>query len=66
MADYCLCGWRLTSDVPLPLLPPWTGSHRKTDIQLRQSMKVVKAKRQERADEAKARSDRAKAASQSE
>ena len=35
MADYCLCGWRLSSDVPLPLLPPWTGSHRKVDIQLR-------------------------------
>ena len=43
--------------------PSW---RHKTDIQLRQSMKVVKAKRQERADEAKARSDRAKAASQSE
>lgn len=34
-SDYCLCGWRVRSQWPLPELTPWRGDDRSPDIQIR-------------------------------
>ncbi len=35
MSDLTLCGWRVSTDWPLPELLPWTGDNRPADISIR-------------------------------
>ncbi|WP_428248434.1 hypothetical protein [Ferrovibrio sp.] len=35
MSDLTLCGWRVSTDWPLPELPPWTGDDRPADVSIR-------------------------------
>ena len=37
MNDYFLCGWRVGSDFPLPMLSPWTGVKRVWDMTIQKN-----------------------------